>query len=320
VAVYERGETLKKLDEEIRRLKMVQKRQGTENNVSPWLTQAKVVSASTSSNEIFRELNSLKRELEHKRLLRAKAKARIKRVKLSTEMHDSDKVEHEQEVSSPVDSRTLKVHRLVERKAKIVTSEEVYNIFYKMQIRFRVLRIPLANILKYFEDAAVGDAVPLTKVIEMLGRRPFELKKPNEISLAARYLIEDNTKSDKADSDLLMTAPLLHVLSILRHVLGNYKLIPEEHLDTIRTRLRASFSFSLPKVVDCFSQHTLRNNGDGVTNVRRLVEIVKESGAVLEPEDMDYIIMHLYTKTRDLEKLQVFAILDHLELPYQIAK
>ena len=277
------------------------------------------MSAQTGKNELLRELNSLRRELEAKRQRRAEAQRKRDQLR-NSELQDSEKNESEFDGVSPVDMRTLKVLKIIERKSKVVSSEDVYNILYKMQIRFRVLRIPLTNVLKHFEDVAVEDRVQLLKVVEMLGRRPFELKKPQEIALVARFLIEDNTKTEKMNIDVSMNAPLLHVLSIVRHILGNYALIPEEHLDVIRGRLKATFAFSLPKVVDCFSHHTLRNNGDGNTNVRRLVEIIKESGVALEPEDMDYIIMHLYTKTRDLERLPVFAILDHLELQYQVAK
>lgn len=277
------------------------------------------MSAATGSNELYRELNALKRELEAKRARRAEAQRKRDQLR-NSELQDSEKNESEIDGVSHLDARTLKVYKLIERKAKAVSSEDVINIFYRMQIRFRVLRIPLCSIIKHFEDISNNDAVQIMRVADMLGRRPFELKKPVDIALVARFLIEDNTKSEKTETDMNLSAPLVHVLSIVRHMLANYQLIPEDQLDGIRARLKASFALSLPRVVDCFSHHTLRNNGDGTTNVRRLAEIIKESSVVLEPEDMDYIIMHLYTKTRDLEKLQVFAILDHLELQYQLAK
>lgn len=277
------------------------------------------MSAATGSNELHRELNALKRELEAKRARRAEAQRKRDELR-NSELQDSEKNESEIDGVSHLDARTLKVYKLIERKAKAVTSEEVSAIFYRMQIRFRVLRIPLSSIIKHFQDIATNDHVQILRVADMLGRRPFELKKPADIALVSRFLVEDNTKNDKSETDMNLTTPLVHMLSIVRHMLGNYQLIPEDQLDGIRWRLKASFALSLPRVVDCFCHHTLRNNGDGTTNVRRLVEIVRESGVVLEPEDMDYIIMHLYTKTRDLEKLQVFAILDHLELQYQIAK
>ena len=59
-------------------------------------------------------------------------------------------------------------------------------------------------------------------MVELIGRRPFDLKKASENALLSRYLIEDNN-SGESDSNSVGV-----ICSVFRHLMGNYTLLSEE--------------------------------------------------------------------------------------------
>lgn len=125
---------------------------------------------------------------------------------------------------------------------KSVDIEEIREIAYKLSIRLRVLRVEMPNILKvgifnqYFKDNSSDGKINVLSIIEIIGRRPFDLKRPKEVALLARYLIEDNSE-ETAPFSLNNWNYADVVCSIFKYLMGSYEVYIEDKSAAIKEKI-----------------------------------------------------------------------------------
>lgn len=198
----------------------------TKNN---WLSEI------AKTKELHRELQNLRQELQKKL---AEDAARQKEMSIPSGVTDDPSENDNNQVK-----KYQKVVKALTSRNKVVQHDEIKDIAYKLSIRLRVLRLEIPAILKvvlahqYFRDQANIDHLNVLSIIEIIGRRPFDLKRPKEIALLARYLVEDNSE-ENASFSLNNWNTLEVVCSIFKHLLGSYETFKEEKNAEIKTRLK----------------------------------------------------------------------------------
>lgn len=126
---------MRELNEDIKKLKTVQRRQAAEHNT-------KWVMSSTQTNELNRELNSLRKELD----TLERQTATQKELSVASEVTDDRNVEGGPDTTHT--NRAKKVLQLINSRRKVVTYDDVKPIGYKLSIKFRVYKLGIDTILK----------------------------------------------------------------------------------------------------------------------------------------------------------------------------
>ena len=72
------------------------------------------------------------------------------------------------------------------------------------------------------------------------------------------------------------------------------------------------------KVIDTF-MNQLNKTGVEECTSQQLQVMLKSCDVILERNDIDYIVMHLYSRSKDVDKLKYFQLLDHLNVHYVIS-
>lgn len=88
-------------------------------------------------------------------------------------------------------------------------------------------------------EISSGNYISLTRLVELLNRRPFDLKKTRENALVSRYIIEDNARDENPRSfDINTSNETVVVVSIMKNLLNNYRLFTDDEVEDTKEKIR----------------------------------------------------------------------------------
>lgn len=271
-------------------------------------------------NELVREHLSLQKELEAKKetesLFKKAAVAMLMTSKTTSDL-SSDEVP---EPRTSVEYRTKKIISLLEHRSVPVQQEEIASLARKLSIKLQAFRIPFDSAIRHFEEkAGKSGTVSLFQVVEILSKRPFEIRNPEHIALMALYLVEDNTAPNRSSGLNEQFVEIQVLRSIFRHILGSYQVMEESQCRQIKERLREVgyiyqiFEVNKSKAIEAFHFHLSRTGG--TCTAQGLQQTLSSYEIILSPEEFDYTVVTLYLRTRSIEALRPFDIFEHLGIP-----
>lgn len=194
------------------------------------------------TKDLNRDLGYYQRELEKKIAIEA-----AKNKELSIHSGHTDE-KGDTDTNAKNARRHQKAIKLMAKHHKTVSYEDIKDVAYRLSIRFRVLRIELSALFKVslphqiFQENSYRNEINFITIVEILGRRPFDLKRPEENGMLAKYLVEDN-QEESVEFSVNNYNNVGIVCSILKFLLGPYEVYNETKNIEIKETLKLVILF-----------------------------------------------------------------------------
>jgi len=198
---------------------------------------------------------------------------------------------------------------------KILNLKEVAPIALELRLNLILSNIAPEDIRKtLFKNCDDNEKISIHEVARILKRSPSLLKPENAIKLA-RYIIEPRIE-EEINYDELLEEQLSSVLEGIMLILGEYTTTPNTNPQIIQESLLEKVK---EKIVPLAEKLQETATDDGNVQGIMIEEINNKLNLGLSVDEIDYILISMYKKAKDIYKLQYADLLEHLsELGCQI--
>jgi hypothetical protein len=156
----------------------------------------------------------------------------------------------------------------------------------------QIKRLTFEKVFEFlFLEGNQDGTINLQILEQNLKKEPFVLKNKDSGRLLARFLIEDNDK-DYIIFDKNVVNSLQMVKSIFRNVVGNYKVLTKPEMTKIHKNITSVITAHEKGIARSFEITT--GNGKHGIDETSIDASFKASNLEMEPEEVEYVLAHLY--------------------------
>ena len=192
---------------------------------------------------------------------------------------------------------------------KLVDKDVAHEITTALRLNMILSNIEFKSLKKVlFKNCEEDDKVSIYELEKIFKRNPCSLKADLAVKLA-RYLIEPKKKKE-IEYDPLLEEKVSTIFGNLALIMGTYTLKHNSKPEVIQESLLGK----LNEKVEDFAE-ILQNSADskGYILLGELEKVCKEMGLGLSNDELDYLLLTMYKKSKSIDKLQCENLLKHLE-------
>lgn len=192
---------------------------------------------------------------------------------------------------------------------KLVDKDVIHKITTELRLNLIISNTEFKNLKKIlFKNYEDDDKVSIHELSKVFQRGPCKLGSDAALKVA-RYLVEPR-KGKETEFDELREEKASVVFGNLALVMGTYTLKHNSKPEVIQESLLGKISERVEDFAD-----TLQNSADdeGFVKLEDLEQVCKAMNFGLSSDELDYLLLTMYKKSKNADKLRCEYLLKHLE-------
>ncbi len=159
-----------------------------------------------------------------------------------------------------------------------------------------------------FKNCEDDEQVSIHEIARVLGRSPGCLKKEEAVKLA-RYIVEPRVEQT-IEYNELAEEPLASVIEGLSLLVDEYSLVPVTEPEKVQESLVSRLNHKLEPLLAALQEAEV---GPGQVGSRALFDVSAKLELQLGKEEIDYMMLTMYRKSKDVARLPYAALIEHLD-------